>query len=156
MPQHQNGPALEELRILMDEHIESNTTDTNTQSSLDNSFSQTECEDRDITLETFYQYPVAAELTSKVTEELQKILPKITHNFNHQRKIVNTEEEAANAALAWYHQIRRKGATENVIKAIDKQPAATSKTIQELIDESVSKSITKTSDKIVKTVEKQL
>ena len=148
--------ALDELRKLMDEHIESDSTFNETQDSNTESTSQVEYIDRDITLETFYQYPVAAELTNKVTEELKNILPKITHNFNNKRKILDTEEEAANAALAWYHQVRTKNATENVAKAIEEKTETPSKTIQELIDDSINKSIMKTSNKIAKSVEQQI
>ena len=148
--------ALTELQKLMENHINSNPIDDNTQQSNTDSNHTTGNTDRDITLETFYTHPPAAELTNKVTEELQNILPKITHNFNSQRKSIDTQEEAANAALAWYHQTRTKQATENVAQAIAEQPSTPSKTLQELIDESINKSITKTSNKIAKTVEKQI
>ena len=151
--------ALEELRKMLDDHV--NNTNNNehtpsTQTSRSSLMQDNPHSNRDITLETFYQYPPAAELTTKVTEELTKILPKLTHNFNSKRKSIECEEEAANAALAWYHRIKTKTATEAVATAIDQQPIATPQTIQELIDDSITKSISKTSNQIVKTVEKQI
>ena len=146
--------ALDVHQKLMDEHIESDLTFDNTQDSRDNISSNTEHSDRDITLETFYQYPIAAELSNDVTEELKQVLPKITHNFNNKRKILDAEEEAANAALAWYHQIRTKTATEKVAKVIEEEQEAPSKTIQKLIDKSINKSLEKTSHKIAQSVKK--
>ena len=127
----------------MDEHIESDPTFNNTQDSRDNISSNIEHFGRDITLETFYQYPIAAELSNDVTEELKQVLPKITHNFNNKRKTLDAEEEAANAALTWYHQIRTKTATEKVAKVIEEGQETPSKTIQQLIDESINKSLEK-------------
>ena len=151
--------ALEELRKMINNHIKENKTDKNasfTQTSSSSLYSDQQNTSRDITLETFYQHPPAADLTTKVKDELMKILPKLTHNFNSKRKSIECEEEAANAALAWYHKIKTKNATEAVSNAIDQQPTATPTTIQELINDSVNKSISKTSNQIVRTIEKQI
>ena len=148
--------ALEELRQMINDHIKTNNEKIFTQNttSLTEQDSQENC--RDITLETFYQHPQAADLTIKVTAEVTKILPKITHNFDSKCKSIKSEEEAANAALAWYNQLKTKKVTEDVTKALDQQLIASPKTIQELIDASINKLLSKTSNQIVKTVEKQI
>ena len=150
--------GLDELQQLLKEHTTNNTNIKSTQDSSDTSqlpYNNNTYE-RDITLETFYLHPEAAELTNHVTNKLTEILPTITHNFNNKRKTIESEEEAANAALAWYHQIRTKKATENVVTALENAEKTPTKTIQELVNDSVSNALNKTSNQLVKTVEKQL
>ena len=59
----------------------------------------------------------------------ETVLPK----FKAFVKIKETEEDAANAVLAWYNHHRTKKATENVIQATDDQPTVTPQTIQEMM-----------------------
>ena len=65
-----------------------------------------------------------------------------------ERKSLENKEEAANVAFLWCNQLRTKKSTEDVITALDQQPIASTKTIQELIDNSVNKSLSNQTTKM--------